>query len=207
MSTDWLSLSAAASVLGVHPSTVRVWADQGRLPYLRTQGGHRRFRRQDLEIWQRTQQNNGSLQIDNLAQEALKRMRFEMSGAHLEDAVWYKKLDNEARDQYRISGRSLLMGLVSYLMSEGTEMDSEARSLGYEYASRGWGCGLSIVEAVDAFLFFRNLLVESILKFYENAGVRSSNSWADMVRKIGNFTDLILVTLLDTYEGYQKGQK
>ena len=207
MSADWLSLSEAALLLGVHPSTVRVWADQGRLPFLRTQGGHRRFRRQDLEIWQRTQQNNGSLQIDNLAQEALKRMRIEMSGAHLEEAAWYQKLDTESRDQYRISGRSLLMGLVSYLMSEGSEMDSEARSLGYEYASRGWGCGLSIVEALNAFLFFRNLLVEAILKFYENAGVRSSNSWAEMVRKIGHFTDLILITLLETYEGYLKGQK
>ena len=207
MQTDWLSLSEAASVLGVHPSTVRVWADQGRLPYLRTQGGHRRFRQQDLEIWLRTQQNNGYLQIDNMAQEALKRMRVEMSGAHLEEAGWYQKLDVEARDQYRVSGRSLLMGLVSYLMSEDREMDSEARSLGYEYASRGWRCGLSIVEAVNAFLFFRNLLVEAILKFYENAGVHSANSWAEMVRKIGRFTDLILVTLLETYEGYQKGQK
>ncbi len=207
MPADWLSLSEAASVLGVHPSTVRVWADQGRLPFVRTQGGHRRFRQQDLEIWLRTQQNNGSLQIDNFAQEALKRMRFEMSGSHLEEAGWYQKLDAEARDQYRISGRSLLMGLVSYLISADREMDSEACSLGYEYASRGWGCGLSIVEAVNAFLFFRDLLVEAILKFYETAGVHSPNSWADMVRKIGKFTDLILLTLLETYDGYQKGQK
>ncbi len=207
MSTEWLSLSKAARILGVHPSTVRVWADQGRLPFLRTQGGHRRFRQQDLEIWLHTQQNNGSLQIDTLAQEALKRMRFELSGSRLEEAAWYKRLDDEAREAYRISGRSLLMGLVSYLMSEDKEMDSEARSLGYEYASRGWRCGLSIVEAVDAFLFFRNLLVEAVLKFYENAGVHSANSWADMVHRIGNFTDLILLTLLETYEGYQRGQR
>lgn len=29
---EWLSLSDAAEVLGVHPSTVRLWSDKGVLP-------------------------------------------------------------------------------------------------------------------------------------------------------------------------------
>jgi excisionase family DNA binding protein len=32
MPGDWLSLSEIATELGVHPSTVRNWADQGDLP-------------------------------------------------------------------------------------------------------------------------------------------------------------------------------
>jgi excisionase family DNA binding protein len=50
MSESWISLSEAAKILGVHTSTVRSWADQGRLPVHRTQGGHRRFRREELEL-------------------------------------------------------------------------------------------------------------------------------------------------------------
>ena len=36
---EWLSLSDAAEYLGVHPSTVRAWADKGDLPVHRTAGG------------------------------------------------------------------------------------------------------------------------------------------------------------------------
>jgi excisionase family DNA binding protein len=47
---EWFSLSQAAKQLGVHPSTVRAWADHGYIPSQRTQGGHRRFRRYDIEV-------------------------------------------------------------------------------------------------------------------------------------------------------------
>ena len=45
MNDEWLSLSDAAKLLGVHPSTVRLWSDKGVLPTHRTSGGHRRYRR------------------------------------------------------------------------------------------------------------------------------------------------------------------
>jgi excisionase family DNA binding protein len=35
-------------MLRVDPKTVSRWAEQGKLPALRTLGGHRRFRRSDL---------------------------------------------------------------------------------------------------------------------------------------------------------------
>lgn len=207
MSTEWLSLHEAAEVLGVHPSTVRSWADQGKLSVHRTQGGHRRFRREDVEVWIHTQQHNGSLEFSSVAENALKRMRMEISEARLENADWYRKLDDEARDHYRQSGRSLLLGVVSSLASQDGVAEVEARSLGYEYASRGWRLGLSCVEAMNAFLFFRNLMMDALLNFYETAGVHSPRSWAEMVRKIQAFTDRILLTLLETYEAYQKGPR
>jgi excisionase family DNA binding protein len=46
---DWLTLGQAAKFLGVAQSTIRKWSDQGRVPAFYTPGGHRRFRRQDLE--------------------------------------------------------------------------------------------------------------------------------------------------------------
>ncbi|MEX0817656.1 MAG: response regulator [Gaiellales bacterium] len=48
---DWLTLGQAASHLGVAQSTVRKWTDSGRLPAFYTPGGHRRFRRGDLEAF------------------------------------------------------------------------------------------------------------------------------------------------------------
>jgi excisionase family DNA binding protein len=46
---EWLTLGQAARFLGVAQSTMRKWADQGRVPAFYTPGGHRRFRRGDLE--------------------------------------------------------------------------------------------------------------------------------------------------------------
>lgn len=39
----------AAELLGVHRDTVTRWADEGKLPCWVTPGGHRRFRRSDVE--------------------------------------------------------------------------------------------------------------------------------------------------------------
>src|SRR5512142_2872137 len=46
---DWLTLGQAAKFLGVAQSTIRKWSDQGRVPAFYTPGGHRRYRRTDLE--------------------------------------------------------------------------------------------------------------------------------------------------------------
>jgi excisionase family DNA binding protein len=46
---DWLTLGQAAKYLGVAQSTIRKWSDQGRVPAFYTPGGHRRYRRADLD--------------------------------------------------------------------------------------------------------------------------------------------------------------
>jgi excisionase family DNA binding protein len=46
---DWLTLGQAAKFLGVAQSTMRKWSDGGRVPAFYTPGGHRRYRRRDLE--------------------------------------------------------------------------------------------------------------------------------------------------------------
>jgi excisionase family DNA binding protein len=46
---DWLTLGQAAKYLGVAQSTIRKWSDQGRVPAFYTPGGHRRYRRGDLD--------------------------------------------------------------------------------------------------------------------------------------------------------------
>jgi excisionase family DNA binding protein len=46
---DWLTLGQAAKYLGVAQSTLRKWTDSGRVPAFKTPGGHRRYRRRDLD--------------------------------------------------------------------------------------------------------------------------------------------------------------
>jgi len=46
---EWLTLGQAAKYLGVAQSTMRKWSDLGRVPAFYTPGGHRRYRRSDLD--------------------------------------------------------------------------------------------------------------------------------------------------------------
>jgi excisionase family DNA binding protein len=46
---EYLTPGQVARLLHVSPKTVNRWAHEGRLPCLVTLGGHRRFRRDDVE--------------------------------------------------------------------------------------------------------------------------------------------------------------
>ena len=206
MAEDWLSLSEVAGKLGVHPSTVRSWSDQGHLPAHRTQGGHRRYRRSDVDLWIQTHREDSLDEGHMVVQAALKNIRVKVSEGKLENEGWYSKLDDDARLQYRHSGRALLQGLLDSLAQDGEYDDTEARSLGFEYASRGWRRGLTAAEASRAFLFFRNTLLDAMLNVFEEASIQTPKAWSDIFRKIYRFTDQIQITLLETYDAYQRGK-
>lgn len=202
MSPEWLTLSQAAELLGVHPSTIRSWADSGRLPVQRTSGGHRRFRRADVELWNQSQRLRPSESADLIIQNAVGRTRLQIGAGQLEAEAWFQKLDEEARDQYRRSGRALLLGMNSYLSTEGATADKQARATGIEYASIGRRCGLSRLEATQALLFFRGMLLESLISVYETAAIQSPHAWGDMLRKINAFADQVLLALLEEYQRF-----
>lgn len=200
MTDDWLSLSETAKLLGVHPSTVRLWSDKGALPVHKTQGGHRRYKRSEILLWAETnsKSRHEALEPEGMMQEVVKNVRMHISEGHLEAESWYQKLDEEARVQYRMSARSLFQGLMTYVATDGQEAESEAYAIGYEYASRARRYNLSYVDAAKAFLFFRDTLIESVIKVYTEAHVPTKQA-TDIYTKMHTFTDDILISLLETY--------
>src|SRR5512136_421566 len=101
---DWLSLSGAAGMLGVHPSTVRLWSDKGVFPVHRTSGGHRRYLRSEVELWMKTSSEKHIMEPASAMQSAIGQMRMQIAEGRLEAETWYQKLDVTARNQYRLSG-------------------------------------------------------------------------------------------------------
>jgi len=200
MTDEWLSLSDAAKILGVHPSTVRLWSDKGALPVHKTQGGHRRYKRREILLWSETNSKSraDAIEPEGMMQEVVKNVRMQISEGRLQEESWYQKLDEEARIQYRASARSLFQGLMNYVASRGEDAASEAYAIGYEYASRARRYQLSYVDAAKAFLFFRDTLVESVIKVYSEANVPSKRA-TEMYTKMHTFTDEILISLLETF--------
>jgi excisionase family DNA binding protein len=205
MTDEWLSLSDAAKILGVHPSTVRLWSDKGALPVHKTQGGHRRYKRAEILLWAETSSRSrpDALEPEGMMQEVVKNVRMQISEGRLQAESWYQKLDEDARAQYRLSARSLFQGMMTYIATSGKEADSESFAIGYEYASRARRYNLSYVDAAKAFLFFRDTLVESVIKVYSDAHVPTKQA-TEMYTKMHNFTDEILISLLDTYQTLEK---
>jgi excisionase family DNA binding protein len=196
---EYISLKDAAAIIGVHPSTVRLWTDKGILPAHRTAGGHRRYRRADVELWAENSRRGG-LEPDAMMQSAVRNVRVRIAEGQLEIEPWYKKLDDEARAQYRQSAHTLFQGLMAFLATRGENASSESHAIGFEYASRGHRYNLSYVEAAQAFLFFRNTLIESVIGAYREANV----PFDEMLHRMHAFTDEILVSLLQTYQKMEK---
>jgi excisionase family DNA binding protein len=205
MPGNWLTLKEVSELLGIHPSTVRNWADQGVLPVHRTQGGHRRFMRNELELWMQSQRLNHPDQSEGMIQNALSFARFQISEARLEEQRWYRKIDQAGRATYRRSGRTLVQGLIRSQTLDEKAAEAEARVVGVDYANNGRRFGLTALEAVQAFLFFRNVLQEAAYHSYESAAIQSPHAWGDMFRNINRYTDRILVTIIETYQAYERG--
>lgn len=203
---EWLTLTQAAELLGVHPSTVRQWSDKGYMPVHRTEGKHRRYRRSEIELWAQTARQSNAAGPENIIQHALSQIRFQIGEGRLEAESWYQKFDEEARCQYRQSGRVLVQGLANYIASDGQDAIAEAHSFGYEYASRGRRYDLKHIEAVQAFLFFRNILLEAMISVYRESNIPSGAAWHEMLHKIHAFTDQIMLSLLETYQAFENNR-
>jgi hypothetical protein len=174
------------------------------LPVHRTSGNHRRYRRSEIELWMKTSREKHVMEPASAMQSAIGQVRVHITEGHLEAEPWYQKLDQSAREQYRLSGMMLVRGLMAYLASEEADDHSEAYALGYDYASRARRYNLSSVEATRAFLFFRSTLLEALITTYGEARVPSGMAWGKMLNKMHTFTDQILLTLLETYQAFEE---
>jgi excisionase family DNA binding protein len=196
---DWLGLAATARLLGVHPSTLRGWADRGELPVHRTAGGHRRFLQSEIRVWAAAQSavQPGDLML--LVQNAIGRTHLEMAEGRLNEQSWYRKLSPEHRDRYRQSSRHMLADLVRCASLEPGQAEAEARSLGAEYARVGREAGMTLRDATEAYLFFREFLMDSLFNLYETVGAKAAHTWGDLRRHVSSFTDVLLLSIIEAY--------
>ncbi|MCS6870041.1 MAG: helix-turn-helix domain-containing protein [Anaerolineae bacterium] len=196
--TTWVSLSEAARLLGVHPATVRNWADQGYLPSQRTPGGHRRFRVADLESWRSAQQSSAALEAEVLVQSALGRVRLELSERHFAEAGWYRHLDAQARQALGVYGRQLMEVMQRYLSSPSEQALIEARQLGLKYGQTIRSQNLKLSEAIEGFFAFTDVILDAMMRVIEIG--RPAAERADAVRKVYALTREIIFALVDAYE-------
>ncbi len=201
--SEWVSLGEAADILGVHPTTVRHWADNGDLPSQRTPGGHRRFRRRDLVQWASSREREiAPSEAQLMMQTALGRARLEVGDGQLHGLNWYDRFDEQTRRAHRALGRRLLEMLTGYLTDPASRsaMLGEIRKMGAEYARLSVSSHLGLSDSVRAFLFFRDLITDSVIQMAELLSLRTPHDWSDRLRQVNIITDELLLALIDEYE-------
>ena len=188
-------------MLGVHPSTLRQWADSGKIPTVRTPGGHRRFAESDVRALLEPEplQPSG---VQLLVQSALGRTRLEVSGGKLGEQDWYLRLDETDKAEHRELGRKLLSMVMQYL-TETLDRQSileEARMLGRSYGERSLINKLTLTQAVRAFLYFHDFLTDGVIQMSETVGQKVNIDLINTYQQINVFIDEVMLAMLDVYE-------
>ena len=184
----WMSLGEVCRELEINEATLRQWADRGRLPVYRTPGGHRRFLREDVEA---LMAGGGGVAAAEFDPEdlVLQRIRRKLSQTDVSEFPWMESFQAEGRDRMRLFGRRLLSLLLRDGLEGGSrrrgETLSETHMLGNEYGSEMAARGVPLTDSVQAFLFFRQAVVETVQP--------------ERLRQVVEISDGVLVGLVDAY--------
>jgi excisionase family DNA binding protein len=205
MANKWLSLNEAARRLGVHPTTLRRWADTGEIPVMVTPGGHRRFTAADLERF--TDERLRLRTVGGLeriwAEQAMIKTRTEIVRQH--ETPWLAVFDEQDREHKRVLGRRLMGLMLQYvsLQDGGEELLDEARSIGREHANNALGLSISLVAAMQIVLFFRDTLIDVALQLPDVANVRPEAN-LHLLRRMAALLNAVELAVAETYDQASK---
>jgi excisionase family DNA binding protein len=199
--SEWVSLRQAADLLGVHPATVRNWADEGKIASRRTPGGHRRFRRSDLVNYAETQGELQPAEVQVILQSALGQARMQVGGGTLIHVPWYEAMSEETRAQLRQQGRKVLEAMRTYLAGGAQDEGLLAAiTIGKEYAELLSNDGLTLPQAARGFFYFSDFVINSVLTWSEITPPRNTSEWSVMLRQINTFINAMLLSIIEYYQ-------
>lgn len=198
---SWLSLKAAAEKLAVHPTTLRRWADTGKIPVMVTPGGHRRFTAEDVaQIAKRRLSVRGREKLESVwAEKAITVTRQDISA---QPASWMASLTESDRDKHRKMGQQLMGLTLQFIgadLADDENILKETRALGTRYGQIGRDVGMSLTEALQAAMFFRDRMVESALQLPDSARIRPEANLR-LLKRINTLLNEVQLAIAAEYE-------
>ena len=203
-----LALGRASKLLGVNESTLRRWADDGRVRSFRTPGGHRRFAESDLQRLQQRSADEVAAVRDyhSLGHLAVARIRRRLQQGKRHPAGWYSTVDEASRMRLRPLGRRLVALAADCLEKRlrGSRLTEEARAIGREYGLELARDGVALRDAVEAFTFFRRSLDETTQQLAHDADLSVEDAAATW-EQVAGLADLVLLAMIDVFESQRQG--
>jgi len=202
---DWVGLGEAAHYLGIHPVTLRRWADAGDINYMLTAGRHRRFsitelkRFADERLHLMPLPHTGQLWAESATahtQEMIQTQR---------QSVWMRAYSDGDRQQSRELGRRLMAIVLQYISSdENSEiLIGEARAIGEQYAHSAIQHGLAMADVMEATMSFRDAMFEAAILIPEVAHTASKSN-ARLLKRINTLLNAVQLAVANVYDGQAK---
>lgn len=190
----WLTIEEASRLLGIGQSTLRRWSDAGKVPVYRTAGGHRRFREADLL---------GLLRGDTRPRRRMSRkILTDLSFAAYQTETlsrvasrpWYAAYRPEHRAELRLLGRQLVQLAFRVLSrhEDRAQLVTAGRATGARYGELSAAAKLSTVDAVEAFLAFREPVLQAIERFAEEEQIPARRVFR-LLTDVSHFLDEVLL--------------
>ena len=195
----WVSLRRACDILGVDDSTIRRWADSGRLRAYRTPGGHRRFSQGDLD---EMVSSVGSYQSGGKVERlAVTRIRRQLQSAREQENGWYASLSDSNRRQLRELGRGLIDMVGQYLEKRSRRADllEEALDVGSAYGRILIDAGLPLPSAIGAYIGFRKTIDETTRQTAERESLPTEQA-LDACGQVHALGDQVLIGITAAYQ-------
>ncbi|MBT5250083.1 MAG: excisionase family DNA-binding protein [Bacteroidetes Order II. Incertae sedis bacterium] len=200
MSDVLFSLKEASSQLGVHPVTLRRWAEGGKIETVRTPGGHRRFSESEINrLKMQTEAPQSETIGEQLRDSALTSTRADLA---THSAGWIDSIAQEDKEEKRLLGRRLMGLLMQYVASEdgdSEEIMDEGRVTARIYAKSIVMSGISLQDALRATNFFRDHILESAVVLPDTARRRPEAN-QKMFRKLNEFLNEVQLVIANCYE-------
>jgi excisionase family DNA binding protein len=202
----WLTLAEAAAKLGIHPTTLRRWADNGSIPVYITPGGHRRFLESDVTVFVRHQAQTAlpdtqQVWVDYALVETRQRLRTSSQPGGL------AAFGPEQRAEQRELGNRLLNLIMQHITTPGDDerLLAEARGFAVRYAQSCLAAGLSATDGLEIILFFRDSLTEAAMQMPQVAHF-DNEAKVQLLRKINQVFNTIQLGLVDYYHEQASGE-
>ena len=199
---EWLSLHEASALLGVTTSTLRRWADTGRVPMKRTLGGHRRFARAAIVRLVNAPQP-APLVHAPAAHAHLPQPNWSFDSRELARQEWHTRFtDSPMAGRMRGLGQRLLGLLIQYInrREDDQRFLHEARAVGASYGEEAQAAAVSLHDTVEAFLFFRSTFSQLALPLPGIAQPTDLAEAAGLHARLDRFMDAILLGVIAGYE-------
>jgi len=199
-SESWLDLHEAAKILSLHPSTLRRWADSGKVPHSRTISGRRRFDRSVIERLQQEAQRVAAPQPSlQMASKALEMTRQHVRDLSQWQQGWLSHLSEEQTLIFRYSGQRLLGLLMQYISrnEDAASFLDESKRIAVDYGRLFHKAGLSAAQSAETFLYFRRSILASV---HSAAGYGQGSAENDLrvFLKTSDFFDAFLVAMVES---------
>ena len=201
---EWLDLSDAAQMLGVHFTTLRRWADAGQVPCIRTPGGRRRFRAVELAAFLAGLRQHEKELAPSQPQSATASS-VTIHSVGVQEEPWYHRLDEAQRNAMRHEGQQLMAVLMQYATRQngGEAFLQEGRRLAAYYGQECCRIGLSLTETVSASLRVRRSILDAVYRAGALAGAPDADAWR-LYDRMNTFLDHMLLATVERYAEEQQ---